>query len=163
MPSADVLGASWHWPSIALGLLFAGALARLGIGEWRRTRRAGRWRSGIAWTPAESRRDALEALDQLIAEKLSASGRTHELYTRSSSIVRRFVGRIDPRLGSELTSSELMSRLVGRTNGRLGTALFHEMGAAEVVKFGRARPGEREAEAHIRTLREWVEGCGDSL
>ncbi|MGE0160227.1 MAG: hypothetical protein AB7T31_12525 [Gemmatimonadales bacterium] len=162
MPAADVLGPSWHWPSVALALLFTGGLAALGLRQWRRARETRRERS-IAWSPARSRRHALDELDGLLAEKLPAEGRTRELYTRSSWIVRRFVGRIDPRLGCDLTSSELMSRLAGRTNGQRGTALFREMGTAEVVKFGRARPGPADAEAHVRALRAWVEGSGDTL
>jgi hypothetical protein len=164
MPAADVVGASWHWPSIALGLLFAAALVVLGIREWRRAALDGaRGRGGAAWTPAASRSDALAQLDALLAERLAAAGRTHELYTRSSAIVRRFVGRMDPALGADLTSSEVVGRLEGRTNGRHGNALFREMGTAEVVKFGRVRPGAGEAETHIRSLREWIAACGDSL
>jgi hypothetical protein len=161
-PPSDVFGSSWHWPSVALGLLFAGGLVALGVREWRRS--AGARRKGTsarAWTPGESRRDALEQLDLLLA--LSEAGRMHELYTRSSAILRAFVGRLDPRLGADLTSSELMRRLEGRTNGREGTALFREMASAEVVKFGRLLPGTGQAEAHIRALREWVERSGDSL
>ena len=165
MPAADVVGSSWHWPSIALGLLFAAALAALGIREWRRSAldRAAGDLVGGRWTPAASRRDALEQLDALLAEGLAAAGRTHELYTRSSAIVRRFVGRMDPGLGADLTSSEVVGRLEGRTNGRRGNALFREMGTAEIVKFGRARPDAGEAETHIRSLREWIAACGDSL
>jgi hypothetical protein len=117
----------------------------------------------VSWTPAASRREALDELDALLGERLAADGRTHELYTRSSAIVRRFVGRMDPALGADLTSSEVVGRLEGRTNGRLGHALFRELGTAEVVKFGRARPGAGEADAHIRSLRDWVAACGDSL
>jgi hypothetical protein len=164
-PSADVVGASWHWLSLALGLLFAGALASIGVREWRRSFGGGSGRgAGVrVWTPAESRRDALEQLDLLLAERLGAVGRTHELYTRSSAIVRRFVGRLDARLGADLTSTELMCRLEGRTNGREGAALFLEMATAETVKFGRALPGEGEADTHIRSLRAWVDRCPDSL
>jgi hypothetical protein len=164
MPAADVFGASWHWPSIALGFVFAAALAALGVREWRRSAAGrARGRDGTTWTPAASRLEALGQLDALLAERLAASGRTHELYTRSSAIVRRFVGRLDPALGADLTSSEVVGRLEGRTNGRHGQALFREMGTAEVVKFGRARPDAGEADGHIRSLRDWVASCGDSL
>jgi hypothetical protein len=164
MPSADVVGASWHWPSIAWGLLFASGLVTIGMRAWRSAPGAGRRRPGArAWTPAASRRDALEQLDRLLAERLQSAGRVHELYTRSSAIVRRFVRRLDTELGADLTSSELVGCLRRRTSGGRGSALFEEMGTAEVVKFGRMRPGESEAEAHIRSLREWVEGSGDSL
>jgi len=164
MPAADVVGANWHWPSIALGFLFAAGLVALGVRELRRSALEGaRERAGATWTAAASRRDALEQLDALLAERLTAAGRTQELYTRSSGIVRRFVGRMDPALGADLTSSEVAGRLQGRTNGRHGPALFREMITAEIVKFGRARPGAGEAETHIRSLREWIAACGDSL
>jgi hypothetical protein len=164
MPAADVVGGSWHLPSVVLGLLFTGALLALGLRAWGRAAGGeGRALGDVAWTPSTSRRHALEQLDRLLAEKLHSAGRTHELYTRSSGIVRTFVGRIDPALGSDLTSSELVGRLRGRTNGRLGDALFREMGAAEVVKFGRARPGEGEAESHIRSLRAWIADSGEML
>jgi hypothetical protein len=70
---------------------------------------------------------------------------------------------MDPALGADLTSSEVVGRLQGRTNGRHGNALFRELATAEVVKFGRARPGASEADTHIRSLREWIAACGDSL
>jgi hypothetical protein len=167
MPAADVVGASWHWPSVVFGALFAGALAVLGLRAGRRAAGTGARRTGLVWTPSASRREALEQLDRLRAERLSATGRTHELYTRSSAIVRRFVCRMDPLLGADLTSSELMGCLRGlgngHGNGSRARALSREMSAAEVVKFGRARPDTREAEAHLGALREWVAECGDSL
>jgi hypothetical protein len=167
MSAADVVGASWHWPSVALGLLFVGALAALGLRAVRRAAGAGARQTSVVWTPSASRLEALEQLDGLLAEGLTARGRTLELYTRSSAIVRRFVGRMDPRLGADLTASELMGRLHTRAhasgNGRRGSALSREMNAAEVVKFGRARPGAEEAETHLGALREWVAGCGDTL
>jgi len=164
MPSADVTGASWHWPSIAFGLLCVAELAAVAVRTWR-SRSPGRRRGlvGRVWTAAECRRDALAQLDRLLEEDLPSSGRIHELYTRSSGIVRRFVGRMDSGLGADLTSSELMGRLAGRTNGSRGSGLFREMGTAEVVKFGRMRPGRADAEAHIRSLREWVESAADRL
>ncbi len=170
MPAADVLGGSWHWPSVALGVLFTAALAALGMRAWRRAAGSSRVLDPAAWTPSASRRDALEQLDGLLTDTHLSPGRTHELYTRSSAIVRRFLGRMDSGLGADLTSSEMMIRLhaggEGRTEGRLngkGTALFRELSTAEVVKFGRARPPRDEAEAHIRALRDWIAGCGDSL
>ena len=164
MPAADVVGGSWHLPSVALGLLFTGGLVALGLRAWRRAVGGTAGGQGdVAWTPAASRRQALGQLDRLLAEKLHSVGRTHELYTRSSDIVRTFVARMDPALGSDLTSSELMGRLRGRTNGRHGDALFREMRTAEVVKFGRARPPEAEAESHIHSLRDWIAGSSDAL
>ncbi len=42
-------------------------------------------------------------------------------------------------------------------NGPANTPLLEQMRTAEVVKFGRLRPGGSEAETHLRSLRFWVE------
>lgn len=167
MPSGDVVGASWHWPSVALALLFAGVLAAV-VARTVRARLAPGMDAGRAggddgpWTPDAARLHALRELDRLLEEGLHAEGQTLELYTRSSGIVRLYVERRDPTCGPDLTSSELTRRLRARTNGAAGTALFREMEAAEVVKFGRLRPRGEEAEEHVRSLRAWVEASGDS-
>ncbi|MSR21379.1 MAG: hypothetical protein EXR91_10480 [Gemmatimonadetes bacterium] len=163
MPSADVLGSSWHWPSAAAGLLFTSLLAVVVVrtARARMEPRARSARDGTPWTPQASRQHALAELDRLLEEGLHANGRTHELYTRSSSVVRHYVKRLNPEYSAAFTSSELMGRLgARRTNRHESAALFEQMGTAEVVKFGRLRPGSREAEAHVRSLRAWVEGSG---
>jgi hypothetical protein len=165
MPSADVVGPSWHRPSLLAGLGFLAVLVflllrattawvgrRLGVdGEGART-----------WTPEASRRHALAELERLRAEGLAASGRTHELYTRSSGVVRQYVSRLRPEYGADLTSSELMRRLDDAERSAEQVSLAREMGAAEVVKFGRLRPAEDAADEHLRALRAWVEGPGAS-
>ena len=133
MPSADVLGSSWHWPSVAVGLLFAGLLAVVVVRTARgwMEPRARSVRDGTPWTPQASRQHALAELDRLLAEGLHANGRTHELYSRSSSIVRHFVERLNPEYSAAFTSSELMGRLgARRTNGHETAALFEQMGTA---------------------------------
>jgi hypothetical protein len=161
MPSADVVGSSWHWPSVAAGLLFAGLLAAVvvrGAGAWM-TQRAGREPDSAPWTPEMARRHALDELDRLLEEGLQTVGCTHELYTRSSAVVRHYAERLNPEYGVDLTSSELMVRMeASAANGRASTPMFEQMRTAEVVKFGRLRPGGTEAEAHLRSLRAWVEG-----
>ena len=163
MPSADVLGSSWHWPSAAAGLLFTSLLAVVVVRTARAWMelRARSGRDGTPWTPQASRQQALVELDRLLQEGLHANGRTHELYTRSSSVVRRYVERLHPEYSAAFTSSELMGRLgTHGTNGYESATLFEQMGTAEVVKFGRLRPERREAEAHVLSLRAWVEGSG---
>jgi hypothetical protein len=165
MPSADVVGSSWHWPSVAAGLLFAGLLVAVVVRTaraWMGPRARGRGAFGGArWTPEAARQHALAELDRLLEEGLHARSGTLELYTRSSGVVRHYVKRLKPEYGADLTSSELMSRLKGHaTNGHGGAPLFEQMRTAEVVKFGRLRPEDREAEAHVRSLRAWVERSG---
>jgi hypothetical protein len=163
MAAADVIGASWHWPSVLVGLFFAGLLVvvaaralRAGLGP------SSRWAlaapGGTPWTPEASRRHALDELDRLREEDLPAKGRTLELFTRSSGIIRSYVERLDPSYGADLTSSELTRRLQERANERDRSILFGEMRTAEVVKFGRLRPEGEEADTHLRSLRTWVDG-----
>ena len=165
MPSADVVGSSWHWPSVAAGLLFLGLLGIVFVRIARASmeQRARRKLDGAVWTPETSRQHALDELDRLLAERLHASGRTHELYTRSSSVVRHYVERLSPQHGTDLTSSELMVRLGAHaTNGHGNAPFFEQMRTAEVVKFGRLRPDGTQAETHLRSLRAWVEGSGST-
>lgn len=163
MPSADVMGASWHWPSVLVGIFFAGMLGmvvaravRAGLGP--RSRWSVTAPGDVRWTPEASRRHALDELDRLHEEDLPSRGLLLELYTRSSGIIRRYAERLDPSDGADLTSSELTHRLQARTHERDGSTLFGEMRTAEVVKFGRLRPEREEAETHLRSLRAWIEG-----
>jgi hypothetical protein len=162
MPTADVIGASWHWPSTLAVLAFAALLA-LALGrivvEWRRGMPAGAARPGVGWTPETSRRHALDELARLRDEGLPAAGRTHELYTRSTGIVRTHVSRVIPAYGTDLTSTELVSRLGDEEPAvpAPNTPLTAEMHTAEVVKFGRLRPARDAAEEHLASLRAWLE------
>jgi hypothetical protein len=163
MPSADVVGSSWHRPSVLAALGFLGMLALLLARAARtrlaRLRRVDRDSGGERWTPESSRRFALDELDRLGEEGLAAGGRMHELYTRSSGVVRRYVSRVWPEHGVDLTSSELMSRL-DETPSPAQAPMVREMGTAVVVKFGRLRPGRDAADEHLRSLRGWVEQSG---
>ncbi|MEQ1856341.1 MAG: hypothetical protein ABL963_07720 [Longimicrobiales bacterium] len=162
MPSADVVGSSWHWPSVLMGLGFAGLLALMlarAAPDWiaRLRAHAGGPDGTTRWTPESSRRHALDELARLRAEGLADDGRTHELYTRSSGVVRTYVSQVRPQHGADLTSSELMGRLDETAGGPEKAPLVREMDVAEVVKFGRLRPEADAAEEHLRSLRTWVE------
>ncbi len=163
MPSADVMGSSWHWPSVLVGLFFTGMLGVVVAGAVRSgILPSSRWVAAAPgsahWTPETSRKQAMDELDRLLEEDLPAKGRLLELYTRSSGIIRRYAERLDPAYGADLTSSELMHRLQARSHERDGAALFDELRTAEIVKFGRFRPETGEAETHLRSLRAWLEG-----
>jgi hypothetical protein len=159
MPSADVFGSSWHWPSalavLGFGALLVWALARLALG-WRGSRREVGAADG-EWTADTSRRYALAELARLRDEDLVATGRVHELYTRSSGIVRAHASRVVTAYGTDLTSTELVGRLDDEPAESASTHLGPELGTAEVVKFGRMRPAAEAAERHLASLRSWLE------
>lgn len=159
MPSADVVGASWHAPSVlavlGFGTLLTWALVRLALGWHSRGRSAGADHEG--WTQESSRRHALAELARLRDEGLVSPGEVQELYTRSSGIVRAHASRVVPAYGSDLTSSELVGRLDDEPSGPEATHLGTELGTAEVVKFGRMRPAPDAAERHLTSLRSWLE------
>jgi hypothetical protein len=160
MASADVLGSSWHWASLLAALVFGGVLAAVLVRSapaWLGPLRGGSSPASERWTPDASRRHALAELARLQEEGLAASGRVHELYTRSSGLVRQHVSRVNPELGSDLTSSELMRRLDITAPAIRHAPLSREMLTAEVVKFGRLRPEQRVAEGHLAALRAWLE------
>ena len=98
---------------------------------------------------------ALDELDAILALGLHTEGRTDEFYKRSSGVVRSFVEGLDTEWHPSLTSTELMSRLETWTNGS-SPELYASLHSAEVVKFGRLRPGASTAEDHWRDLRNWV-------
>jgi len=166
MPSADVIGPSWHRPSVLVGLgfllLLTLLLARAAPAWLERGRLLAGDGGRSSWTPEESRLHALDELARLAAEGLAARGSMHELYTRSSRVVREYVARVRPEYGPHLTSSELMNRLdlAGQASQ---PAIVREMDAAEVVKFGRLRPERVAAEAHLQSLRSWLEEPGSSM
>jgi hypothetical protein len=158
--SGDVVGFSWSWPSVVLLLLFStviGGVVVTTTREWL----AGRAEPAPVLPPGptsldEARKQALTALDRLLAAGPHPAERAHELYEESSGIVRGYVERLDPGWGPELTSTELMDRLRGRSPE--GAVLEPEMRTAEAVKFGRLRPQAEPTATHLTVLRAWLEG-----
>jgi hypothetical protein len=163
MPAGDVVGPSWHWPSVGLALLSSMALLGVVVSA-ARTRVAARLPSSGSRgdTLEDARLAALAELDRLIATVPRDGPRMRDLYTRSSGAVRGYVERLDPAWGPNLTSSELMAELYHRARGGSARALVAEMEAAETVKFGRRRPEPPTAEEHLRALRHWVAESGGS-
>jgi len=163
-PADDVSGGDWHWPSLFFlvastlvlgGVLTVGAREVLG-------RPGDTWASGVA-EPLSARAIALDALDRLLASERHADGRVHEFYASSSDIVRRYVETLDATWDSTRTSSELMRALDEKADrGGADPQFMAEMHAAETVKFGMLRPDTPSAEAHLNTLRDWVERSGTS-
>lgn len=164
MPAADVIGASWSMSSLVL--LLASACVLLAVlvaalrGRWRSRERGGTSPAVVGLQLGEAKREALNELDSLLARGLHTTGRTHDFYTASSGILRRYAERLDARWGLALTSTELVRDLQAHANG--AAALLAEMSTAEVVKFGQLRPEVLAAEAHWRALREWIEKSAGS-
>jgi hypothetical protein len=160
-PAADVIGADWHWPSalliVGFTLAIGGVLTVSARDLFDRT-------NGRVSRPASPslspRLAALAALDHLLELGLHTDGRVDEFYRRGSDIVRRYVETLDPRWGSDQTSTELMRALDERQDRRADPALLIGMKSAETVKFGRLRPAPSDAESHWQTLRLWIEHDG---
>ncbi len=155
----DVVGFSWSWPSIALVLLFStvivGAVTTSARG-WLADRGEPAPTAAVPTSMDEARRRAIEVLDRLLAAGPYPPEQAQPLYSESSGVVRRFVERLDPEWGPELTSTELMRSLAARASD--GDALTPEMRTAEAVKFGRLRPDPEHTTAHLTVLRSWFEG-----
>lgn len=162
MPPRDVAGGSWSWPSVTLLLLCASLLAVTLVSTTKGLveRAASGGQGGPPPTREELRERALLELDRLLAEDHHRQGRLLHFYGRSSDIVRGFVEGIEGSWSSSLTTTELMHRLRAQTEDGASDGLVRAMGRAEVVKFGRLRPGADPAEAHWRVLREWVDASG---
>jgi hypothetical protein len=162
-PPNDVVGGAWHWPSLALLLVFSSGLAVTFVSttrEWLAASDTG----GVAHedlTLEALRHLALSRLDDLLAEGIHGDTRLLEFYTRSTGIVRRYVEAMDHEWASSLTSGELMGRLLKRSGDDAAGRLPAELGTAEVVKFGRLEPGLEAAETHWRALKDWVEESGE--
>jgi hypothetical protein len=162
MPANDVAGGAWNWPSVALALLFSSVLAVTLVSTTRTwlTHSEGRGAPAEDPTLEALRQLALRQLDDLLADGIHVEGRLLDFYTRSSGIVRRYVEAMDRDWAPSLTSGELMGRLDERWGEEAAAGLPIELGAAEVVKFGRLRPDNTAAERNWRALRDWVDASG---
>lgn len=127
--------------------------------EWR-SRGAGGAATHEQPTLEARRRLALRQLDDLLTEGPHRQGALLDFYTRASGIVRSYVEAMDPDWSSSLTSGELMRRLRARSGEDAAGGLPTDMHTAEVVKFGRLRPGADLAERDWQALRDWVDRSG---
>lgn len=157
-PAADVAGDDWHWPSLLL--VIACTLALGGVLTASARDLVGREKNEdeISAGSRSAREVALDALDRLMESGLHSDGRMHDFYASGSDIVRRYVETLDPDWDATRTSTELMRVLNERVEGAcVDKDFLAEMRTAERVKFGMLRPVASVAEAHLRTLRGWVE------
>jgi hypothetical protein len=153
-PAKDVLGANRLWWPILLGLLLVG-LAAAALYYW--------WRRRV---PAEAitvhapamppRAVALAQLDELQRSDLLARGELKLFYQRLTEALRHYVATLDAGFGSDLTTSELSTRMRG-AGGAEVLELVRILGAADLVKFARARYPVDIAQQDLVAARGWVE------
>jgi hypothetical protein len=185
-PADDVVGPSWNMAAMLSALVFASILLAVTFvsgRDWWSARARGEVGSGHRGDPiAVARAKALAELDALIAAGCAPDAAAIEaVYEASSAAVRRYVEHLERTWSPSYTSTELMRGLEGRAAGGVGGAasrgerpstgpsagspitnpdaiepLVRQMAVAEVVKFGRLRPGPDDALGHCRTLRRWV-------
>lgn len=153
-PAADVAGGDRNWLA-TLGVLFFGSLLLVMSASLGRDWVAARHRE--ASTPPDPKSEALLALDALRGARLLEEGRVQTFFARSSDIVRAYVEQYDAAWNRSRTSTELMGGLRGRVEDA-AEPLAAEMGEAEAVKFGGARPDSDHSERHLDAVREWVAG-----
>lgn len=157
-PPKDVLGPNrLFWPLLLALAILLGALAL--FYAWLRRRRP---RSAVAGpVPAASPRErALAYLDEVRQSGLIEAGALKEFYSRVSDVLREYVGAVEPRWSSDLTTTELAGRMRGHAPDPELASLFSILGEADLVKFARGRPAPLEALASWGAARDFVERFG---
>lgn len=145
----DVIGASYDWRRLAvvaaailLMLFLVASLVR-----WAARRR----RKGPRRDP---RRDALRELDALQGNN---AGDVAQFYERLAATLRAFVAGVRPRWGTELTTTELLERMAADgVTAEETRPLAEALTAADLAKFARIMPTEKDAARHLAGARAWV-------
>jgi hypothetical protein len=152
-PAAGVLGGEWSlWRMLALGAWSAAGLAAASAVGVRL-----RKKTALESTPARSPGvEALLRLDELRRGEAHREGRPEVFYATLTKIVRHFASRVDPGVGSELTSGELLGRIEARWGREAVGSLGAVIEVAERVKFGLHRPKAEVAEADWERTAAWI-------
>lgn len=159
-PPADVLGGQWSpW---LISAMFVSLIAGAGIlwvaGSAIRARKAVPVRAPLVpWLSPQD--EALAELDRILARGWHLEGsreRLVEFYESSTGVLRRLAEQFDRQWGMSLTSNELLAALRDRWGDDSVVRLREAVSVAEWVKFGRHHPGSDLAEAHWKTIRDWV-------
>jgi hypothetical protein len=79
-----------------------------------------------------------------------------------TEIVRRFASRVDPGVGTELTSTELLETLETRWGKDAPGELAGVVDLAERVKFGLHRPAAEVADADLERTASWIRRSPES-
>jgi hypothetical protein len=151
----DVLGANRVWWPILLALLVAAALA-VALWYWWRRRQAPAAAAAEPEPVVIPREAALAALDALRREGLLERGEVRLYYDRLTETLRHFAATLDPAWGVDLTTAEVAARM--RAAGFSdGLELVRILGAADLVKFARAKTTQDAASRYLDVARSWVE------
>jgi hypothetical protein len=155
-PPADVLGGDWSiWLLLAVG--FASAAGVGGVGMM-----VPRWWSATGGAlisrirRRSPRHDALKELERLKSLGWHRNGKVDDFYAGFTRAWRGYAERLDPALGTGLTSTELLSRLEQKWGSARMKSLTGIVSTAEKVKFGGLAPPPDEAERDWSAVREWV-------
>ncbi len=136
---------------------------------WQITRYLKRRKTAEQLTEAEEPQEpahiiALRELRQLKSDSLWQKGRIKEFYTRLTEIVRIYIERRLGIMAMEQTSDEIIAELYTR-NG-LDSKVIELLGEcfyiADLVKFAKARPGEKEHEACLEKAFCFINASYDS-
>ncbi len=159
---ADVIGREWSpWRVLLIGVLgsaflgLAGIQAAQVVARFRRRSTSDLPDSHFVFGESAQQR-ALRELDEILALGLHRQQKVEEFYVRSTLAVRAYVESFDGNWNRAFTTRELMRSLAGRFAGSGVPEIADVLWMAEVVKFGRLRPDELEAERDWRSMREWV-------
>lgn len=137
----------WYWAIAIFGALVAAALA-----VYLLKRRD----DSPAQTSILPREWALRQLESLRSTP-STPDEVFTVYGRGSWILRSYLERVDPRLGTDLTSAEVVRELSRMTPGDAGSdALEAALGSADRVKFSRQVPSPEAAIAWLGAVQTWV-------
>lgn len=161
---ADVMGRAWSpWRVLLIGVFGSAFLGLAGVQAARVVSRLRRRvtpdMSGSRAVFGESAQQrALRELDEILALGLHRQRKVEEFYALSTLAVRAYVESFDGNWNRAFTTRELMRSLAARFGGNGVPEIADVLWMAEVVKFGRLRPDETEAERDWRSMRDWVHG-----
>lgn len=153
----DVLGANRVWWPIMLALLVATAVA-IALYMWWRRRRVVEEEVEVPVAPA--RDIALAQLRALRESGLLEKGAVKQYYETLTATLRQYAAAVRPRWGVDLTTSELGARLRGELPVTDALELVRILGAADLVKFARARPPADTARTDLDSAERWVNRVG---
>lgn len=153
----DVFGANRLWWPILLALLLALAVAAAIYWWWRRRRKDA---PAVVVPGVPPRAEALQALAELQAAGLLERGEVRLFYERLTGVLRHYAAAVNAGWSADLTTSELAARLRADLPAPEALELVRILGAADLVKFARARLPAAVASNDLDAGRAWVENVG---
>lgn len=143
-PKGMLLPAVNQFPWWLLALVAAAVLGGLIIWWLRRPRKV------VILDPRE------EALASLAEIEREVGAPVDRRYASVSRVLRRYLGRVEPAWGEDLTTSELLRRIDRDDFDRRALATLLQQ--ADLVKFAALARTEEEAAAFLVAAREWIAG-----